>query len=59
MKKNNKIYLLIFAMLFGFLLNAFAWTILSGPTFSTIGLLLGLLLMFGGFISLMIILFER
>lgn len=50
MNKQNKIILSILSMILGFVLNGIAWTIAIGPTFNTLALLLGLGLMFGGFI---------
>jgi hypothetical protein len=54
MKQLKKIYLSIIAMFVGFILNVMAWTVLPGPNLSTMCLLLGLGLMFGGFIFFII-----
>lgn len=54
MNKNRNLYLSILAMLVGFGLNAMAWTILPGPTLNTMGLVIGLGLMFFGFVSFLI-----
>ena len=54
MNKQNKIIVSILAMILGFVLNAIAWSIAIGPTFNTFALLIGLGLMFGGFISFII-----
>ncbi len=51
MIQNKYLYISILLMMVGFLLNVVAWTILPGPNLNTISLLLGLGLMFGGFIS--------
>jgi hypothetical protein len=50
MTKQSGIILSISSILLGFVLNALAWTILPGPTFSSLGLLLGLGLFFFGVI---------
>ncbi len=50
MTKQNKAILSISIMIIGFILNGLAWTILPGPTFSALGLLVGLGLILGGFL---------
>jgi hypothetical protein len=50
MKKYKGIILSISLMILGFILNALAWTILPGPTFSSLGLIFGLGLSFVGFV---------
>ena len=48
MTKQKGIILSIYLLISGFILNGLAWTILPGPTFNTMGLLLGLgLFVFG------------
>jgi hypothetical protein len=48
MTKQKGIVLSICSMVLGFVSNGLAWTILPGPTLSTLGLLLGLgLFIFG------------
>jgi hypothetical protein len=48
MTKQKGIILSICSIVVGFVLNGLAWTILSGPTFSTLGLLLGISLFIFG-----------
>jgi hypothetical protein len=48
MTKQKGIVLSICSMVLGFVSNGLAWTVLPGPTLSTLGLLLGLgLFIFG------------
>jgi len=53
MTKQKGLILSISSILIGFILNGLAWSILSGPTFSTLGLLIGIGLM--GFGAIMFI----
>jgi hypothetical protein len=50
MKRYKGIILSISLMTLGFVLNGLAWTILPGPTLSSLGLTFGLGLSFVGFI---------
>lgn len=59
MTKKNKIFLSVGAIIFGWLLNAFAWTTKLGHPVSTIFLLLGLALFFGGLIFLILTLTKK
>jgi hypothetical protein len=59
MKKHKGIILAISLMILGFILNALAWTILPGPTFSSLGLTLGLGLGFVGFILFFINIIKK
>ncbi|UPT69667.1 MAG: hypothetical protein M0D53_10885 [Flavobacterium sp. JAD_PAG50586_2] len=54
MTKQKGILLSISSILLGFALNGLAWTILPGPMFSTLGLLLGIALFIFGVVMLII-----
>lgn len=54
MKRYKGIILSISLMILGFILNGLAWTILPGPTFSSLGLTFGLGLSFVGFVLFLI-----
>jgi hypothetical protein len=59
MTKQKGIILSICSIILGFVLNGLAWTILPGPTFSSLGLTFGLGLMFVGFILFLININKR
>jgi len=59
MSKRNRIFISILAIIAGWLLDAFAWTTKLGHQISTISLLLGLGLFFGGLIFLIISLTKK
>ncbi len=59
MTKRNKIFLSVGAIIFGCLLNAFAWTTKLGHPISTFALLIGIGLFFGGLILLILALTKK
>lgn len=56
--KKNKLFQSLGAVILGWVLNAFAWTTKLGHPISTICLLLGLGLFFGGLILLILTLIK-
>ncbi len=54
MTRNQGLKVALYSIILGFVLNALAWTLLPGPTFSTFGLLVGLGLMIYGAIQLLV-----
>lgn len=54
MTRNQGLKVSLFSIFVGFVLNALAWTVLPGPTFSTFGLLVGVGLMIYGAIQLLV-----
>jgi len=59
MTKSNRVILSIICIVSGWFINAFAWTTKSGPSVSTISLLVGVGLFVGGIIYLIVALTQR
>lgn len=59
MTKSVKIIIAICMIIFGWVLNAYAWTSAPGPTINTLCLILGLGLMGGGLTLILIILTKN